>query len=60
VGHFLDVVGEGLGGCEEGLEVGALPEALQVSFGRVPLDADDLFGAFYVASVLAFAVSRRG
>jgi hypothetical protein len=42
MGHLLDVVEERLGGFEEGLEVGALPEALQVPFDGVPLDADDL------------------
>jgi hypothetical protein len=42
MGHLLDVVEERLGGFEEGLEVGALPEALQVPFDLVSLDADDL------------------
>jgi hypothetical protein len=42
VGHLLDVVVEGSGGIEERLEVGAFSEALQVTFGRVPFDADDL------------------
>jgi hypothetical protein len=40
--HLLDVVEERLRGVEERLEVGALPEALQMPFSRVPLDADDL------------------
>jgi hypothetical protein len=31
VGHLLDVLVERLRGFEKGLEVGALPEALQVS-----------------------------
>src|SRR4029453_910399 len=59
VSHLLDIAVEGLGCLEEGLELGATPEALHMSFGRVPLDADDLLvGLVNAAGGLAAAAVR--
>jgi hypothetical protein len=61
VGHLLDIVEERLRGLEERLEVRALPEAVQMSFGRVPLDADDLLiGLVNTAGRLPAPTLRRG
>jgi hypothetical protein len=50
VGHLLDVVEERPRGFNERLEVGAMSEALQMSFGGVPLDADDLLSGLVNAA----------
>jgi hypothetical protein len=61
MGHLLDVLVERLRGLEEGLEVGTLSEALQMSLGGVPLDADDLLIRLVdAASGLPALAVRRG
>jgi hypothetical protein len=61
VRHLLDVVEERARGFHERLEVRALPETLQMSFGGVPLDADDLLpGLVNAAGCLPALAVRLG
>jgi hypothetical protein len=64
--HLIDVVYERADRLEEAAELGAPAKPRQVSFFRVPLDANDVLGRFVAAArnLVALAmlrgVERRG